>query len=313
MTKIEDVENDLAKYKTEAGERFEKLENSIESLRAETAKQHSEVMKLLLQQAQVSRPQPTSTTAVSTAAVSTQPFSQSSGLVFDEHGFPLALFQEVNSSFSGKLPPVTSQGVSYTGPENYSWGQTGLPPWGRGSGSGSGPSGKKVWLAGTDYRLRKLKMPLLSRRGGDEVLQAIAVAQTRFDDSMLKELREDLEMVDLRKQIGADGGAMEGYTIDSGVVRYKGRVVLPRTFRWIPWLFQEIHGSVVGGHEGAQKTYHRMAADFFWVGMRRDIAKLVSECGICQWHKYSNMAPSGLLQPLRLSGSYLGRCIYGFY
>ncbi|GKC97849.1 putative mitochondrial protein [Tanacetum coccineum] len=75
---------------------------------------------------------------------------------------------------------------------------------------------------------------------------------------------------------------------------------IPRTSELIPLLFREMHGGVMGGHEGTQKTYQRLSREFFWIGMRRDVAKLVAECGVCQRNKHSNLSPAGLLQPLSL-------------
>ncbi|GJS87406.1 protein LURP-one-related 8 [Tanacetum coccineum] len=80
----------------------------------------------------------------------------------------------------------------------------------------------------------------------------------------------------------------------------KNRLVLPGTSKWIPRIFDEFHGGVIGGHAGVLKTYKRMAAKLYWVGMKQDVTKLVSECKICQRDKYSNMVPGGLLQPLAL-------------
>ena len=36
----------------------------------------------------------------------------------------------------------------------------------------------------------------------------------------------------------------------------------------------------------------------FWQGIRKDIKLYVANCDICQWHKYSTLAPGGLLQLL---------------
>lgn len=93
---------------------------------------------------------------------------------------------------------------------------------------------------------------------------------------------------------------VSGYTIENNRLLFKGRLVLPYGSSWIPLLFQEFHGSVVGGHSGVQKMYQRLAREVFWPGMKNDVAKRVSECDVCQRQKYSTLASGGLLQPLEL-------------
>lgn len=76
--------------------------------------------------------------------------------------------------------------------------------------------------------------------------------------------------------------------------------MLPRGSGVLRQIVNEVHGGVLGGHKGTQKTFQRMSREFFWVGMRRDVAKMVAECDVCQRNKYSNLSPAGLLQPLAL-------------
>lgn len=90
-----------------------------------------------------------------------------------------------------------------------------------------------------------------------------------------------------------------GYSVKNNRLLYKGRLVLNQQSSWIPRLFLEFHHGVVGGHSGVQKTYHRMAREVFWIGMKSGMAKMVAECDVCQRHKYSTMTPNSL-QPLEL-------------
>ena len=39
---------------------------------------------------------------------------------------------------------------------------------------------------------------------------------------------------------------------------------------------------------------------FYWPKMRKQVQDSVAVCEICQTHKYSNLSPAGLLQPIEL-------------
>ncbi|KAJ9566897.1 hypothetical protein OSB04_002863 [Centaurea solstitialis] len=114
------------------------------------------------------------------------------------------------------------------------------------------------------------------------------------------EIDNDTELANLRRHVSAGQQLPAGYSMDNNRLLFKGRLVLNRNSTWVPKLFHEFHGSTLGGHSGVQKTYFRMARELFWIGMKGDISKMVSQCDICQRQKYSTMAPSRLLQPLEL-------------
>lgn len=90
------------------------------------------------------------------------------------------------------------------------------------------------------------------------------------------------------------------FTLDNGILKYKGRVAIPNKSSLCTALLKEYHDSPIGGHAGDYKTYKRMAAEWYWVGMRKDITKYVQACSVCQQHKASTVSPMGLLQPLPL-------------
>lgn len=91
------------------------------------------------------------------------------------------------------------------------------------------------------------------------------------------------------------------FTLENNVLKYKGRVVIPSKSELTSRLLKEYHDSPVGGHAGDFKTYQRMAAEWYWMGMRKDITAYVKQCHVCQQSKASTLSPLGLLQPLPIS------------
>lgn len=70
-------------------------------------------------------------------------------------------------------------------------------------------------------------------------------------------------------------GSYSSYHIGNGKLLYKGRVVIPKNSKIIPQLLQEYHDLATGGHNGELKTYLRVAMDWYWSGMRKQIAQHV--------------------------------------
>ncbi|GJV06154.1 putative mitochondrial protein [Tanacetum coccineum] len=140
----------------------------------------------------------------------------------------------------------------------------------------------------------------LSRRGEDPKLAALSIPWVIDWQELVREISRDPQLSTIRGQLTKGESAPDGYSMDGQRLLYKGRLVIPRHSPWIPKLFHEFHNSVVGGHSGALKTQRRMAKEVYWVGMKKDVEKLVAKCDICQRQKYSTMAPNGLLQPLNL-------------
>lgn len=63
-------------------------------------------------------------------------------------------------------------------------------------------------------------------------------------------------------------------------------------------LLQEYHDSPLGGHAGDLKTYLRLAKEWYWEGMCRQVMQYVRDCHVCQQAKASYQKPAGLLQNL---------------
>jgi hypothetical protein len=51
-------------------------------------------------------------------------------------------------------------------------------------------------------------------------------------------------------------------------------------------------------HSGSTEMYQDLKQNFWWTHIKREIAKYVSECDICQRVKASHLKTAGILQPL---------------
>lgn len=114
-------------------------------------------------------------------------------------------------------------------------------------------------------------------------------------------LEEEVEKDEMLQKLKADliaGKEMKGFHLVEGKLLYKGRMVLTKSSSFIPNLLREYHDSPTGGHSGEVKTYLRLASEWYWQGMRKQIADHVQKCVTCQKNKHSQRSPARLLQPL---------------
>ncbi|WVZ76198.1 hypothetical protein U9M48_024188 [Paspalum notatum var. saurae] len=84
----------------------------------------------------------------------------------------------------------------------------------------------------------------------------------------------------------------------SRVLWFKGRLVVPRDMGLRKKILDEAHTSMFTIHPGSNKMYQDLKQKFWWTRMKREIAKYVSECDVCQRVKADHLKPAGMLQPL---------------
>ena len=60
----------------------------------------------------------------------------------------------------------------------------------------------------------------------------------------------------------------------------------------------EAHNSAYSIHPGGTKMYQDLKQRFWWHGMKREIARYVAKCLVCQQVKAEHQRTAGLLQPL---------------
>ena len=60
-------------------------------------------------------------------------------------------------------------------------------------------------------------------------------------------------------------------------------------------VLDEGHKSKFSVHLRSNKMYQDLKRNFWWQGMKKDVAEFVTKCLICQLVKAKNQRPSGLM------------------
>ncbi|XP_049378066.1 LOW QUALITY PROTEIN: uncharacterized protein LOC125842802 [Solanum stenotomum] len=108
---------------------------------------------------------------------------------------------------------------------------------------------------------------------------------------------EDDTLVALRDRVLAGDGGQA--TLDpDGVLKFAGRICVPRVGDLIQLILSEAHESRYSIHPGTAKMYRDLRQHYWWSGMRRDIADFVSRCLCCQQVKAEHLRPGGVFQRL---------------
>ena len=132
-----------------------------------------------------------------------------------------------------------------------------------------------------------------------ELLAMTVPTAIQFQD-IEAEVAQDETLQKLVRELVADPLSHPDYSLVQGRLLRKGRLALPKESKLIGVILKEMHDGRMGGHGGVQRTQKRISELFFWMGMMNDIKRYVAACSVCQRHKYSTLAPGGLLQPLRV-------------
>ncbi len=132
---------------------------------------------------------------------------------------------------------------------------------------------------------------------------------------LIKEQMSDPELDKLRDKVLPHDEIEKvpvGYYLKEGVLMRKWRppdipasedwsvihqVVVPRVYR--TEIIDIAHRLPLGGHLGVNKTFYKISKQFFWPGLRRDIADFCKTCHACQVvGKHQSDPPKAPLQPI---------------
>jgi hypothetical protein len=86
--------------------------------------------------------------------------------------------------------------------------------------------------------------------------------------------------------------------IDGGLLTYKNRLYILECDDLKRFKMDELHKIPYTGHPGYQKMITTTRKQFYWPGLKKDIAEYLAKCIECQQVKAEHRHPAGLLQPL---------------
>jgi hypothetical protein len=69
---------------------------------------------------------------------------------------------------------------------------------------------------------------------------------------------------------------------EEGTLWFMHRLVVPKNHELRKKIFDEAHTSKYSIYLGSTKMYHDFKAQFWWTRMKRETARYVAECDMCQ-------------------------------
>ncbi|KAL6315672.1 hypothetical protein AAG906_005760 [Vitis piasezkii] len=136
----------------------------------------------------------------------------------------------------------------------------------------------------------------LSRKQGSPVLQNIFFPQVSLWEEIKRAAEKD-PYIQAKSRVATEQPG-SSYTWCKGLLRYKGRIIVPNDTALRAKLLHEMHDTKVGGHSGVLRTFKKLRQQFYWPGMHGAVQNYVKGCEVCQKIKTETLVPAGLLQPL---------------
>jgi len=120
---------------------------------------------------------------------------------------------------------------------------------------------------------------------------------------LLEQVKEaqmlDDKLVKLSREVKSGEKLDFTFTEDGGLF-YQNRLCVPCDDKLRREILNEAHTSPYAMHPGGTKMYRTIKENYWWNGMKRDIAEFISKCLVCQQVKAEHQVPVGLLQPLSM-------------
>ncbi|WVZ59152.1 hypothetical protein U9M48_009344 [Paspalum notatum var. saurae] len=130
-----------------------------------------------------------------------------------------------------------------------------------------------------------------------EFQEETLLVQPVLTDQIKQDQKKDEEIQKAIQQIQKEPTTELKIDAD-GILRFKGRLCVPKTGKTRKTILEEAHNSAYSIHLGSTKMYLDLKQGYWWKGMKADVARHVAQCDTCRRVKAEHQKPAGLLQPL---------------
>ena len=127
---------------------------------------------------------------------------------------------------------------------------------------------------------------------------AVSSGRSDLKDKVLEALNSDefyLQTKERMQQADVQGRYKDYALQDSGILKMRGRVYIVNSGELRKLVLQEMHNVPYVGHPGYQKMLTAVKKEYFWLGMKKDVAEYIAKCMECQRVKVKHKHPTGLL------------------
>jgi hypothetical protein len=171
----------------------------------------------------------------------------------------------------------------------------------------SGPQHKAfIKLLGLQYKIQYKKgndngaADALSRQqyATQEETNVASAVITKWLETVAEGYSQDPEAKALVTELSLVGSNEKGYSLDDGIIKYKGHIWLGNHKEAHKAILLSLHSNGIGGHSRVTATYNKIKALFAWLGMKQDIANHIRNCEVCLKAKAEHIKTPGLLHPL---------------
>jgi len=122
-------------------------------------------------------------------------------------------------------------------------------------------------------------------------IQSYLIQQIQAQQPYDEELGKVLERIEDYVSMGYSQGG-------DGLLLFQSCICVPDVREMKQEILSEAHSALYTVHPSTMKMYQNLQRLFWWPGMKRDVAKFVSTCLICQQVKAEHQRLAGLIQSL---------------